>query len=233
MMGRENLFITIISLLWLQLDILTWFVVGKSTTPQTDAQYLTTQTWLLGFLAKLMLMRQFCRSANVQKEHPVATMSWLFDSIYWIVFILYGALQTAVLLTFFALLAMDSTLLREAMQGYSISVIITWNHLRHVTPVFFYLMLMQCMAPRFREWCAAGPTAHGNDDGNGLDPYKFIVANLVVVVALIMGLLHHGLFPDEDLYKYRDGHPDVGRNCALVFAISVILATYYFVYGFL
>ena len=233
MVTRDNVFICIISVLWLLLDILTCFVVGKSTTPQTDAQYLTTQTWLFGFLAKIMLMRQLSMQAQTPQVSSISTMRWLYNNVYWIIFILYGALQTAVLLTFFALLAMNSTLLREAMQMYSISVIITWNHLRHVTPVFFYIMLTQFLAPRMKTWYMTDNPAASNDGGGRLDHYKCIVANLVVVTALFMGTLHHLVFPDEELYKYQHGHPHVGRNCALVFAISVILATYYFVYGLL
>lgn len=228
MISRKNLFTCVICVLWLLLDVLTCFVVGRSTTAETDAQYLTTQTWVFGFLAKTMLLRQLCMAPVKTTDCDLS--KWAYLNVYWICFLLYGSLQAAVLFTFFALLAMNSTLLKEAMDEYTISVIISWNHLRHVTPVFFYLMLMQFAAPEIRKW-------HGSQrlygDAKGLDAYKFFLANLVICAALGMGLLHHALFEDDELYKYRHGHPDVGRNCALVFTITVILTTYYSVYGFL
>lgn len=233
MISRNNLFTCVICVMWLLLDVLTCFVVGRSTTAETDAQYLTTQTWVFGFLAKAMLLWQLLRRklCMAPVETTVCGLSkWAYLNVYWICFLLYGTLQAAVLFTFFALLAMNSTLLKEAMGEYTISVIISWNHLRHVTPVFFYLMLMQFAAPEIRQW-PGSPRVH--DREKGLDAYKFFLANLVICAALAMGLLHHALFEDDELYKYRHGHPDVGRNCALVFTIAVILTTYYSVYGFL
>ena len=245
MISRNNLFTCVICVMWLLLDVLTCFVVGRSTTAETDAQYLTTQTWVFGFLAKAMLLwqlllRQVCMApvkTTVCDLSKCGLSKWMYLNVYWICFLLYGTLQAAVLFTFFALLAMNSTLLKEAMQEYTISVIISWNHLRHVTPVFFYLMLMQFAAPEIREW-RGSPRVHDREKGvddreKGLDVYKFFLANLVICAALAMGLLHHALFEDDELYRYRHGHPDVGRNYALVFTIAVILTTYYSVYGFL
>jgi hypothetical protein len=226
------LFIGIIFVFWLLLDILISFVVYESTTPQTDIQYLTTQTWLFGFVAKFALLRQLYMTKCATRQPPVDLLAWLYANRYYICFILYGTMQTAVLFTFFALLAMDSTLLREAMNEYSISVIITWNHLRHVTPVFFYLMTMQAIQPQMKHWCRCKST-QSEPEAAYLHAYKFIFANLVVAFALFMGALHHVSFPDDQLYKYTSGHQDVGKNCILVFSIGVILTTYYSVYAFL
>ena len=45
----------IIFSMWIPLNVLTIVVAAQSTTPTTDAKYLTTQAWLFGFIAKLCL----------------------------------------------------------------------------------------------------------------------------------------------------------------------------------
>ena len=97
---------------------------------------------------------------------------------------------------------MNSTLLAHAMHVYNISVIISWNHLRHVTPVFFYLMLMHFLGPRLSEQMGFAQ--------NVTFEYKKLVLLLVVIsFTITFGALHHAAFDDDVLYMYKGGHVDV------------------------
>ena len=213
-------FFTICSM-WCALDILTIIVVVQSTTPTTDAKYLTTQAWLFGFIAKICLIWQLlCPPPTQCMEFG---LHWMRIYSGWITFLLFGTLQVAVLFTFFALLAMHSMLLKYAMHKYNISIIITWNHLRHVTPVFFYLMSMHYLAPELAKQMGLSQqkTVFGHQ--------RLRLLLIVITLALFFGLLHHYIFDDDVLYMYRGGHPDVGRNCAMVFVVSVMTSSVYII----
>lgn len=212
----------IIIILWATLNLLTSVVVIRSTTPTVDAKYLTTQAWYFGFVAKLLLAYQLLSPPTTKCVE--LGVQWMWTYIGWVAFVLFGTLQVAVLFTFFALLAMHSTLLKYAMHEHSISVIITWDHLRHVTPVFFYLMLMHYLAPALvqqMQWA----------DETVFSPQRLRLLSIVIVLALLFGAMHHANFDDDVLYMHKGGHPDVGRNCAMVFVISVVVSSVYIIYG--
>ena len=212
----------VIFCMWIMLDVLTCVVVFKSSTATTDAKYLTTQAWGFGFVAKLCLWWQL--------SYPPKTvcigfgLRWVYTYIGWITFVLFGTLQVAVLFTFFALLAMHSTLLKYAMHKYNISVIVSWNHLRHVTPVFFYLMSMHYLAQELSNQMQFSR-------GTVFHPQRLRLLSVVITLSLLFGVVHHALCDDATLYMYEDGHPHVGRNCIMVFVVSVILSSIYIIYG--
>ena len=221
-LAQIQTFMFVIVCLWAMLDLMTIVVVAQSTTPTVDAKYLTTQAWYFGFIAKALLVYQLC-NPPVTKCAEFG-MRWMWTHIGWIAFVLFGTLQVAVLFTFFALLAMHSTLLKYAMHEHNVSVIISWNHLRHVTPVFFYLMLMHYLAPGLVEQMQFS-------DKTVFDPQRLRLLSIVIALALLFGAMHHAIFDDDVLYMYEGGHPDVGRNCAMVFVISVIASSVYIIYG--
>lgn len=223
--SHRNVFIGIIGAFWCTLDVMTTYVVYESSTGTTDIKYLTTQAWLFGFLAKLFLVMHLWKSPGITAGK--ITLWWIVMNIGWICFILYGTLQIAVMFTFFALLAMDSTLLSAAMQLHNISMIITWNHLRHVTPVFFYLMLMTFLGPDLAKRVEPDPPLKSNT----FSEKKFVVLSLVIGCGLLSGALHHYFIDDPKLYMYESGHADVDQNCIIVFSMSVILASVYCIYG--
>jgi hypothetical protein len=200
MSRKYILFVTLICIAWLLLDfaiMCVWFNSGSAK----DLKFLTTQVWIFGIFAKLMACFGAHTGAGV-----------------WICFLVYGVLQSAILFTFFALLTMDSTILTDAMRTHDISVIITWNHLRHVTPVIFFAMLLGFLAPLLR---------------TQIQFDNFCTVNIVISFACLFGATHHIFVNDAEIYMYEGGHEHVGRNCAIVFANSVILSSIYYIYGIL
>jgi hypothetical protein len=200
-MSEKNiLFARLICIAWAILDLAitcVWFASGSAK----DLKFLTTQVWMFGMFAKL-----------------AAYLGASIGPWVWICFLVYGVLQSAILFTFFALLTMDSSILTDAMRTHDISVIITWNHLRHVTPVIFFAMLLGFIAPLLRRQIQFS---------------NFRTAGIVIFCACVFGAVHHIFTNDGEVYMYANGHEHVGRNCGIVFANSVILSTIYYVYGLL
>lgn len=222
-MQRCTVFICTISAFWFVLDTIILVVALQSDDLKAEGVYFTTQVWIFGIFSKFAFILVY-RLENQRVHSSTTTIEWISTNKAFICFRLYGTLQTAVLFTFFALLAMDSTILTYAMEEHNVSVIISWNHLRHVTPVIFYMMISPFLS--------AYLSSRMQITGKTFDTNRFRLALTVICSSLFLGALHHVFFDDAEIYMYKGGHRNVGRNCIFTFIISVVLSTLYYTYGF-
>lgn len=185
-----------------------WHSLGE------NSKFLTNQVWMFGVVAKLCFLYAVTHSAD-----KVATDeggNHHRGTVYSLFFLIYGVMLNAVLMTFFLLIYSTKTLLDAALDAnkFTLSQILLWNHVRHVTPVVLHIIVVLIMRCHLR-LSLANMSARG-------------VGIILAGVSVVMGLLHSMVFDDRTLYKY--GSTAVGQRCQLIFAVTSVATAAGFVF---
>lgn len=178
-----------------------------------NAKFLTNQVWAFGIVAKFsFLFATWC----VWEQSPIPQRDVRRFEVQSLLFLVYGIMLNAVLMTFFLLIYSTKTLLDAALEDekFTLSQIILWNHVRHVTPVVLHIVVL--LLSRFQLRGSLGAIA------------PRVVFFVTSAVSISAGLIHSQLFDDKLLYKY--GSTTVGQKCQLIFVITSLLTASGFVF---
>jgi hypothetical protein len=202
--------------IWAMLDI----AVVYSFTADEDAiswsLWLTNQVWLFMLISKFLLVVGRIKVDYFHSSDELAIALWFMCAS----FVAAGCAQAGVMTTFFVLSYQDCTLIAGIVEdGHSISDVLIWNHLRHVTVCFLHL-LVYFSERRFISRVANECLGPGR-------LYRFFWT--AVSVPIVLGLLHSWTSDDQKVYRYRDSA--VGVRCMICYGVTVLIAATYYTYG--
>ena len=210
-------------LAWIISDAIVAFVLGE--TDDHWWKFLTNQVWVFGILSKLCL-------CYVIIARGADSLSITFqDKLAVVLFLLLGALQLGVIIAFFVLLALDSTILDTMLtnQTLTLAEIILGNHARHVLPVMLHFVL--CISLRFYISVTVNTIVRYDCETETKDESilgRAWFAVLLLVGPSAVGITHTLLFDDQQLYKF--GSKEIGSTCQLAFGLTAIIGSIYYLY---
>jgi hypothetical protein len=206
------------SFVWLCIDL----VVISQADSNTMA-YLTNQVWVLGMAVRYGLVAvafaRSCSDKTFQSVERVLASFWL----------IFGAAQWGVMLTFFTLVLVDDGTLDNLIneEGHSPSTIMVWNHARHVTPVILHTIITW----EKRTWLQANTHIHcvpQTEYGPAQHFPTFLTYWGTLFIPILVGGVHTLFFDDRDIYQYR---ANATRGwCALSFVFVSCIAAKYLMY---
>lgn len=203
---------------WLLSDILV-LVFGWDD----DAwQFLTNQVWMFGVIAKLYTLYVL-----VRRESGILSLT-TSDTVACTLFLLLGALQLGVVIAFFVLLALDSSILDTMLQNqeHTLAEIILGNHARHVLPVFIHFLI--ALSIRFYLSAVVNSVTQCTDDDSRGVLGRAWFALLLLLAPSAIGITHSMIFNDQQLYKF--GSTEIGSTCQLAFGLTAVLGSIYYLY---
>lgn len=210
-------------LLWIVSDAIVAFVLQESDDGWW--KFLTNQVWVFGVVSKLCLL-------YVVIARGADSLDITFqDKLAVVLFLLLGALQLGVIIAFFVLLALDSTLLDTMLKDQTLTLaeIILGNHARHVMPVILHFVL--CISLRFYISVTVNAVVRHDCETETKDESilgRAWLAVLLLVGPSAIGIAHTLLFNDQQLYKF--GSKEIGSTCQLAFGLTAIVGSVYYLY---
>jgi hypothetical protein len=209
--------------MWFFLDFL---VVLMDRSDVHAFEYLTNQIWALTLIAKIALVADMYCTRDTHHQSPgqfTSVTGWITS----LLFLIAGTAQFGVLGGFFLLTWLDCTLLTSMMldQLHTLSEVMVWNHIRHVTVCFLHLSITWSMrhylsnnarsVNDFQLICISCKTRYS------------VFVTCVFVIPVALGLLHYMIFDDKKLYMFIE--TSIGYRCQLAYAIAVLLASMYYI----
>ena len=207
------------------LSAFVWFGIDLAVVCTADKHtmdYLTNQVWLLGLVIRfglvVLAILHKCQEKVYEKFARALASFWL----------IFGAAQWGVMLTFFTLVLIDDGTLDNLIneEGYSPSTVMVWNHARHVTPVILHTIITW----EKRSWLQRNTHRKCLVQPHTVEIHCPTMLTYwgTLIIPLLLGAVHTLFFDDRDIYQYR---ASATRGwCALSFVFVSCVAAKYLMY---
>jgi len=205
----RNMVTVIFSLVWLATDAVVIYQANNDTV-----LFLTGQVWIFSLVVRFAVVVVAMLEAHGKDTD--STYSRITGPMWLVV----GAAQWGVMITFFLLLIIDSGPMHHFIhvKNYSETEIMIWNHARHVTPVFLHALL---------SWEHQSWVRFTTRTENLARPSRLTVWGLLLIPATIGGV-HLAAFNDQNMYHYDESRTTTW--CAICFAVSSLVMGMYLVH---